>query len=38
MVAMCRLRADHVEIERLIAFALLRAVRDPAGEEATGLG
>ena len=35
---MCRLRGDHVEIERLIAFALLREVCDPAGVEATGLG
>jgi hypothetical protein len=38
MIAMCRLRGDQVEIERLIAFAPLRVVRDPAGEEATGLG
>ena len=38
LVAMCSLCADHVEIERLIAFALLRVVRDPAGEEAAGLG
>jgi hypothetical protein len=38
MVAICRLRGDHVEIERLIAFALVREVRDPAAVEATGLG
>jgi hypothetical protein len=38
MVAIWWLCADRVEIERLIAFALLRVVRDPADEEATGLG